>query len=222
MSCMQDPKFNFQEVESGSKRKSSLHNCITPSGTPDEQSIRFVLFLSARSAAGPALVIDCANLPGVNANKSTLLTQIAGQTVPLSVTTRVGPTMACEKHDAQPDSKESSFHVKARDTHVGRRSPRLLSSHLLSLLFVFGVLVLAIYHSNSIVEMGHFKSLLGNVAFISTLGASVAKPCHLTTVQSSIPSDGSEIALQSYSYCGGKLNITVCHQIAMGARLSSF
>jgi hypothetical protein len=148
-------------------------------------------------------VIDDANLPRTNADKSTRLPQIAGPIVLLSVTRRVERTMACEKHEAQPDSKDRGFHMKTQDRVVGR--PRsLLSSRVLSFLCVFGVLVLAIY-SNSVADMNWFNF----VAILSTLGTAVAKPCHLTTVQTSVPSNGSEIALQSYSYCGGKLNITV-------------
>lgn len=49
-----------------------------------------------------------------------------------------------------------------------------------------------------------FASAVGGIlAFAST---TLGQACVTTTVQSSVPTNGTELALQSYSYCGGTLN----------------
>lgn len=48
--------------------------------------------------------------------------------------------------------------------------------------------------------LGHTMALYASV--------SLAQTCQTTTVQSTLPPNGTELALASYSYCGGNLNVT--------------
>lgn len=44
---------------------------------------------------------------------------------------------------------------------------------------------------------------------LSLLGLVSGQACQTTTLRNTIPSNGTEVALRSYSYCGGTLNVTV-------------
>lgn len=50
------------------------------------------------------------------------------------------------------------------------------------------------------------------LAGVSSIGGNVfGQKCQLETIRSSPPTDGqSTVAIQSYSYCWGRLNVTVC------------
>lgn len=60
-------------------------------------------------------------------------------------------------------------------------------------------------------NMLFMNSLAPLVGLASVLYPSyaLAQTCQTTTEEDSVPSNGTEVALQSYSYCGGTLNVTV-------------
>ena len=57
--------------------------------------------------------------------------------------------------------------------------------------------------------LGEMKIALAEVASgLLFARTAIAQTCQTTTLQTSVPSNGSELALASYSYCGGTLNAT--------------
>lgn len=44
---------------------------------------------------------------------------------------------------------------------------------------------------------------------LSSAGEVLGQTCQLNTIETTVPSSSSNVALQSYSYCGGTLNVTV-------------
>ena len=95
-------------------------------------------------------------------------------------------------------ARESSCsEVKAKkypeSTAVGRS---LLSFPVLSLGLVCGVLVLA---AGLLFSMRAFNT--GIFAAFTGIGTVIGQTCQLKTVRSTIPTNGTNVALQSYSYC---------------------
>jgi hypothetical protein len=60
---------------------------------------------------------------------------------------------------------------------------------------------------NRVFDMRYF-SLSSLVAGLSVLGSTFGQRCRTRTIQDGIPTD-NEVALHTYSYCGGNLNVTV-------------
>ena len=61
------------------------------------------------------------------------------------------------------------------------------------------------HHTNGIM-----RSIIASaVAGLAYIGSTFGQACQNNTLQTTVPTNGTEVALQSYSYCGGTLNVTV-------------
>ena len=54
--------------------------------------------------------------------------------------------------------------------------------------------------------LGSMRVVSGALAGFAFAGTALGQACQTTTLQTSVPTNGSELALVSYSYCGGILN----------------
>ncbi|EMC92356.1 glycoside hydrolase family 15 protein [Baudoinia panamericana UAMH 10762] len=85
--------------------------------------------------------------------------------------------------------------------------------YLISLSLVVAICTVTFYLSSSdlaIISVARMRSALASILAGTTFAATtLGQACQTTTLTSSAPTDGSELALQSYSYCGGTLNATV-------------
>ena len=52
------------------------------------------------------------------------------------------------------------------------------------------------------------RSLFGLAAGLALVGGVFGSQCKTTTLRNSIPANGTNVAVKSFSYCGGTLNIT--------------
>jgi len=83
---------------------------------------------------------------------------------------------------------------------------KLTMAHLcITFLAFLGLTVL----SFDILQLGKMRSILTSaLAGLAFAGTALSQACQTTTLQTSVPSNGSEVALQSFSYCGGTFNAT--------------
>ena len=59
------------------------------------------------------------------------------------------------------------------------------------------------------------KLALGLIAIGCGIEHAVAQDCQTDTVTNTVPSDGTGVALQSYSYCAGTLNVSAYVQVSL-------
>lgn len=58
-----------------------------------------------------------------------------------------------------------------------------------------------------VLTMGRISATF--TACLALAGRAISQTCSTTTLLTDVPTNGTNVALQSYSYCGGSLNVTV-------------
>ena len=105
----------------------------------------------------------------------------------------IAHSMACEKGEMVQEQGEPV----PRSSYVGRPLRSLTTR------FCFCALVILL------LRVIFMKCLSTSTLVALAIDRAVSQECQITTVRSEIPSDGLEVALRDYSYCGGQLALTV-------------